>query len=79
MNERALESVRLRGAAQGDKEEPHGRVKWGEREWKALFSSRLAALVLDGEGVFEAFDPCFQALQLPLLLLDEQVFNLAQS
>ena len=41
----------------------------------------LAALAewLDGEGVFEAFEPCFHALQLPLLLLDEQGFNLAQS
>jgi hypothetical protein len=34
---------------------------------------------LDGEGVFEAFDPCFQALQLPPLLFDEQVFNLAKA
>jgi hypothetical protein len=37
------------------------------------------AVWLDGEGVFEAFDPCFQALQFPRLLLDEQVFNRAQS
>ena len=48
---------------------------------KAAIPWRLSSLnfLLDGEGVFEAFDPCFQALQFALLVLDEQIFNLAQA
>jgi hypothetical protein len=33
--------------------------------------ARTVHLVLEGEGVFEAFDLYFQVLQFPLLLLDE--------
>ena len=38
-----------------------------------------ARLWLDGEGVFEFLHPRLQILDFALLVLDEQVFNLAQA